>query len=236
MSTPVSVIKTDPVWFKNIGILFKIDRLTEFFPYRLQTLEERMNSVVRLGVYVALLLAIYNREYRLLLIAPAVMLFTYFIYKRHKVYNKPADTKSLKSILKTSKAFEREPEEVKPTLNNPFMNPTILDIKEKPNRKAAKTYFEDTKEAEELREDIKDKFEYNLYRDYDDVYESNNNDRQFYTVPNTETPTNQEKYLEFLYGGMMDGGCKTNVEDCKPYEDLRARPYIFPQPETNPTA
>jgi hypothetical protein len=227
MTTPVAVIKTDPVWFKNFYVLFKSDRVIEFFPNRLQTLEERMNSVARLGVYSGILLTVYKRDYRFLAIIPVVLAMTYIIYKRYHVITNKADTivGATKSILKSR--------EVRPTIDNPFMNPSIDDYAKNTDRPAAKTYYEDTKEAEDIRNAVKDSFEFNLYREVDDVYEKNNSDRQFYTMPNTQIPTAQEEYLEFLYGDMATN-CKTDTSKCVPYEDIRANPVIFPNQNENP--
>ena len=84
MTTPVSVIKSDDIWFKNIYILVRPDRLTEFFPNKMQTVDERMNSVARLGMYASLLLVIYKRDWKYLFGILAVFVVTYVIYKNYK--------------------------------------------------------------------------------------------------------------------------------------------------------
>ena len=226
MTTPVAIIKTDPIWFKNAGILFKLDRITEFFPNRLQTLEERMNSVVRLGVYASILLCVYKRNYASLAIIPVVFLVTWVIYKSYK-------KESMENEVSTKQGILKQKPKIKPTLNNPFMNVTMDDYTSNPQKEPAGHYYQDTQEASETRQDIKNKFEYNLYRD-EDIYEKNNSDRQFYTTPNTQIPSDQESYLNFLYGDMKEN-CKTNVETCQPYEDIRGNPMIFPNKDENPT-
>jgi hypothetical protein len=223
MSTPTPVIKTDSIWFKQLNVLFSFDRITEFVPVSEQSLEERMNSIARFGLYVAILITIYKRDFIYLAIFPATLVFTYFIYKKYKTVEESFGEK-----IQVEK--KEEDEFRKPTLNNPFMNPIVTD---KPDDKQAIEYYQDTKEAEDIRKDINDKFKHDLYMGIDDVYEKNNSQRQFYTIPNTQTPSDQEKFLKFMYPDMTS--CKSNARDCKINEDLRGRPYIFPEQENSPT-
>lgn len=225
MTTPVSIIKSDDIWFKNFHVLFKIDRLVEFFPNKMQTLDERMNSIVRLGIYSSLLLSAYKRNISYLAWIIVVFILTYIIYKNYNKEKFEEETKELISILKKK-------QKITPTYNNPFMNTTMADYTENPDKDEVENYYQDTADAEKTREDINDKFNYNLYQSVEDVYEKNNSRRQFYTTPNTQIPSDQDKYLDFLYGDMKS--CKTNVEDCTPYNDLRRNPPVFPNQEENP--
>jgi hypothetical protein len=220
MSIPNNTIKKDTIWFKDISQLYRPDRLVEFFPNILHTQEERLNAIARLGIYAGILLTVYKRDYRQIIWSLLVLIFTIVIYR---------NTERKETM---SQDVEEIPE-LKPTLNNPFMNPTIVDYGVK-QKGSVPNYSEDTKKAEEIRGDIEDKFNYNLYKSIDDVYDKNNGQRQFYTVPNTDIPSNQEKFLDFLYGD-MEKNCKSDTTKCEPYSDLKANPFIFPNPKDNPT-
>lgn len=219
MSIPQNTIKTDELWFKEISQLYRVDRLTEFFPRISQTQEERLNSIARLGIYAGILLALYKRDYRQLLLSVVILAFTLFVYKRQQT--------------RESMTNEEKKEQPRPTLNNPFMNPNITNFGVKPIKESVPDYSQDTKEAQTLREEVEDKFNYNLYKSIDDVYDTMHGRRDFYTVPNTEVPSNQDKFLEFLYGDMKKN-CKSDTTVCEPYSDLRANPFIFPNPKDNP--
>jgi hypothetical protein len=225
MSTPTSNIQTDLIWYKNLQILVRSDRITEFIPITEQTLEERINSIVRFGLYVSILLSVYNRDAFFLMIFPSFMILSYIIYKK---YNKEL----FEEVTDKTKKQMKIKKEIKPTLNNPFMNTLMTDYVENPEKSKAPTYFEDTKQAEEMRNDISSKFKHDLYMGIDDVYEKNNSQRQFYTTPSTGIPSDQEAYLNFMYPNMTS--CKSDSKDCKINEDLRGRPYIFPEQEKNP--
>lgn len=225
MTTPVSTIKTDKVWFKDVYVLSRVDRLTEFFPNQAQTFEERMNSVVRMGIYSSLLLVVYKRQWKYILWIPLVLLLTYLIQKNYKK-ERFEEEKVIKSAMKNKK--------VAPTINNPFMNTTMEDYRNNPKKEASENYYQDTEDAKKIREDIEEKFNFNLYQSLDDVYDKKNSQRQFYTTPNTAIPSDQDKYLKFLYGKM--DSCKTNGENCKlPDDGLRRNPQIFPNQNENPT-
>jgi len=84
---------------------------------------------------------------------------------------------------------------VKPTRDNPFMNMSLVDRADFPNRPAAC----DPTHAD-TREEIDDKFEHNLYRDFSDVYNRKSNSRQFYTLPVTTATNDQTAFARWCYG------------------------------------
>ena len=53
--------KSNTFWANDIGILFHQDKLIHFFPDDKMTLEEKLNSIVRLSAYVSILLFVYNK-------------------------------------------------------------------------------------------------------------------------------------------------------------------------------
>jgi hypothetical protein len=79
---------SDLFWYDDISVIWKNERLTEFFPTKEQSLEERLNSLVRLCLYCALILFFYHNEYKYLSIFIGSLLFTYFIYKNKSTLNK----------------------------------------------------------------------------------------------------------------------------------------------------
>jgi hypothetical protein len=219
MSIPNSIVKRDKIWFKDVSQLYRLDRVSEFFPNIDHTIEERLNSIARLGLYAGILLAVYKRDYRQLIWSLLCLALTAVIYKTKIKEDMSGEVEELK--------------QKKPTLNNPFMNPNITDYGV-PQTSQVPNYSQDTKDAETTRAQIEDKFNYNLYKSIDDVYDKNNSQRQFYTVPNTDIPSDQVKFLEFLYGDMAKN-CKSDTTMCEPYSDLRSNPFIFPNPKDNPT-
>ena len=53
----------DLFWKHDISVLFKQDKLTHFFPTERMTLSEKLNSIVRLSIYITILLFAYNKNF-----------------------------------------------------------------------------------------------------------------------------------------------------------------------------
>lgn len=99
----------------------------------------------------------------------------------------------------------------KPTLNNPFMNPSILDYNTTEITQACNA------DDKDIQEQITVNFSQDLYRDVDDVWERKNSQRQFMTTPNTMIPNNQIDFAKWLY--YVPSTCKENQYSCLRYVD-----------------
>ena len=96
----------------------------------------------------------------------------------------------------------------KPTVDNPFMNPTLNDIKYNSNKPNACSI--DNSKINNL---INDSFYSRVFREAGDIYGKLSSERQFYTVPSTTIPNDQTSYAEWLY--KRGKTCKeNNGEQC----------------------
>ena len=163
--------KSDPIWFKDMQILVRGDRLSEFFPNEEMTTIEKLNAIMRMTLYIGVLMAVLCRNYLYLYIPIITAGITYAIYtvqgdKKEMYANSLGDVK-----------VEEEPEPcIKPTVDNPFMN--YNKITSDRDRKPACISYDNP----ELKKDIEDKFNVNLYRDVSDLYGKRNSQREFYTT------------------------------------------------------
>ena len=171
----------DKFWFEDPTILFNNNRLLHFVPNINMDFNEKLNSISRFSIYLTLLIYIYSGNYYYLYIPVIVLLLTYLLYKNNK------DIEILEFSLENKNC-------IYPTKHNPFMNPILTDIEENPNRISCieKNPNMDIKT-------INDKFKNNLYRDLSDIYQKNNSQRQYYTVPSTTIPNKQMKFANWLY-------------------------------------
>ena len=102
---------------------------------------------------------------------------------------------------------------IKPTQENPFMNPSLIG-----NNK----YKSCSIENEKIKDDIDYYFNNNVFRETDDLYDKSLLDRQFYTVPSTTIPNNREVLTSWLYD--RGPSCKeNNGEQCynNLYNDIK---------------
>jgi len=101
--------KSDPIWIQDFNILFKKERLTEFFPTKTQTNEERINAIVRLSLYASIVLSIYHSNVKYSAIFIFFLFFTFVIYKHHPLINQKS--KELNKInLNTQQLAQLEAE------------------------------------------------------------------------------------------------------------------------------
>lgn len=108
----------DPLWTQDFNVLFKPDRLMEFFPTKDQTNEERVNAIVRLSFYVSIGLVVYHSNPKFFAIFLFFLGFTFIIYRHHPEM-KPQEQKALSIQEKVQKEVEEqaEKEELNPKLN-----------------------------------------------------------------------------------------------------------------------
>ena len=197
----------EPIWTDDISILLQTDKLIEFVPTDNMTFNQKLNSVVRFSLYLTVILYLYNFNYLNLYILIGVMLATYFIYSFRDSKNIKIESinnfDSATNYRKKNKT--KNPKTCrKPTKDNPFMNWGVYD----------KTF----KKACDINDiDVKDKIEKDfnegLYQNIGDVYQKNNSQRQYYTMPVSSGISEQTDFANWLYG--VPPTCKEgNGEQC----------------------
>jgi hypothetical protein len=201
-------LQSDKFWADDLSVLYNKDRLVEFFPTSKMTMVEKLNSITRLGIYLGVILAILMRNYLYLYITVVVVAITFFIYKFQEdnlelYYDGVNDMRS-----KNNKDKLQEKDCTKPTVDNPLMNFNI--ISDKRDRSKACDSFDNKK----VRDEIEDKFGYNLYRDVGDLYGKNNSQRQYYTMPSTTMPNDQTAFAKWCYN--TGPTCKEKGLYCAP--------------------
>ena len=70
----------DKFWLDDISILYRKDRLTEFFPSNQMTTIEKMNALVRLSIYSGIILTLFTGNYLYLYIPIITLIITALIY------------------------------------------------------------------------------------------------------------------------------------------------------------
>jgi hypothetical protein len=130
-----------------------------------------LNAVVRFSVYLSFLLVMTTRDPWYLLLIPFVMVVTLFLEKWF-----PQAKKITEGFVSSYEGTDRS----EPTDDNPFMNASLVDINDNPNRPPA---------ADVTDIDIRDKVNKafaqtsNIYMDTSDVYDLVQSQRNFHTVP-----------------------------------------------------
>jgi len=185
-------------WFNNYKILF--ENLDDFYPSDNKNLVEKLNSLMRLSIYLGVILSLFTMNYLYLYIPIFIGFITVLIYNTKK-----DDIENFLSNCNDMKC-DTSVKCVQPTTDNPFMNfNTITD--DRYRAPACKSFDNST-----IKEKIEDKFNINLYRDVGDLYGKNNSQREFYTMPSTEVVSNQTSFAKWLYN--TGPTCKEDTIKC----------------------
>jgi hypothetical protein len=107
----------------------------------------------------------------------------------------------------------------RPTVDNPFMNPNITEYNDTHTVAACNA------DDEEINEEMEVNFNHDLFRDVDELWERENSQRQFYTIPNTQVPNNQVEFAKWLYKLPPGSNCKEDASGgaCLRYENLKSQ-------------
>lgn len=192
--------KIDKFWLNDITVLFENDRFLEFWITQDMHDIEKLNAIFRFAIYLSLILSVYNGSFRYLVLAVFIGLATIFInYYGLKKFNCPEffeNTESDEITLRDRQKFKT------PTLNNPFMNSSVYD-RQDPFNKRAIPYPDNSQKSLAVKKEIDEKFSYNLYEDYGDVYKTGGSRQRFYTMPAEFTAHDRNREsLKFFFGDM----------------------------------
>ena len=179
------------IWYENWHDLYQENQYLEVLTMANMMFEEQLNAVFRFFVYLGILLTLLKSNYKYLFIIIFGGIITILLYEYEKVKRKRAE-----------KFLENESLDVvnnglctRSTVENPFMNPSIVDITENPERPTACQVA-----SPEVQQTINSNFNARLFRDVNDVFNRDASQREFYTVPNTRIPNDQDAFAKWLYG------------------------------------
>ena len=175
--------------------MFWLDNISELMnpiiiPDINMTIEEKINAIIRAIIFVGLICTLVFNDTRYILFVIILTIISILIinyqYEKNKKIEKYLDLNDL-DIVDNKKC-------IKPTENNPFMNPNILTTK-----KGNQEYGACSIHNKNINKNINKYFYEKIFRNADDIYDKSTLDRQFYTVASTTIPNNREKLGDWLY-------------------------------------
>ena len=199
-------IKKDIVWYDDPRVLWAPEGAAfRILPSPAETIEEKLNAIMRLTCWFTVIAALLWRDARVLVLVPLVGAVEAFAYQDLRVRAAGVETFLDERGLDVRNGRLC----AKPTSENPFMNVLLTDA---PGRPAAcKVDARISAQQDQL-------FLASATQQAEiDPYDVNGRAaaRQFYTTASSSTPNDQAAYLRFLYGDMMRPGCKAgNGDQC----------------------
>lgn len=175
------------IWYMDIEDFFSLENLSVFFPNKNQAKEEQLNSVFRFSLYLSVLFYLYNRNENVFVIPLLVGVYTIATYKIYKKSTKEDEFKNYAQFRETQRRH--------PTIDNPYMNPNLI------TKESADVPARDVL-SKETQKEIQHLFDLHAVKDSKDLFQTNNANQRFYTVPSTTIPNRQDEFAKFLYGDM----------------------------------
>lgn len=218
----------DLLWIYKPSILWEDlnpqSLFSSFIPLKSMSSVEKVNCLTRILVFLGLIVMIIRPSTRffVIFITTFVLLWLMLYVIKKNVYegfyttsnesipsSYPISTHNQsKHYMKTDHKHIQQ-DYTQPTMNNPLMNVLQNDYKDAEDRKPAEPSY-NTRVRDEINKCVEDKF--HIYNDdptqyhLGDSLKFEQSMRQFYTMPNTQIPNDQDKFLKFCYGSM--GSCR----------------------------
>jgi hypothetical protein len=214
-------------WFQDLGnTIFNLDYALKIFPDSDMTYAEKINTLVRLSIYIGLILGLFYKNYLFLYIPIIVMVMTYLLYifridqleglrqnqgpnsNLNSINQKNLDDLTKRNMSSSYSYGGDNPNSFKDILNiktcskpntlNPFMNPLLTEILDNPDRPDAApiTSHEVKKQIEHAFQQTSD-----LHMDTSDRFDLSQAMRTFSTLQSATIPSNQDGFLKFLAKG-----------------------------------
>jgi hypothetical protein len=187
-------MQRDPVWYDDIGVLPR--KWAEFFPRASMTTDERTNAYVRLVLYVTLALYLYNRDARGVVFGFVLVAVLSALHRKTIEPYAPALPATSPDTTASSSCKKSTPD-------NPFANYLLTDNPDDPPACA----YDDHKDL------VRENFNRNLFRNPEDLFEKQNSQRQFFSMPHGKVP-DTKAFAEFLSGGTSRRVCKEDTTAC----------------------
>lgn len=192
---PVVMKTYDPIFLESPSVLFSDSNWRLFFPDKSMNQSEVFNALTRFSIYLFVILSLLNNSLTYLLIPVFVVLLSLFVH----IFGDSVER------------MGPGPQYFYPTKANPMMNPNLANDadfdKKRPDM-----------DSPEVQSEIKKKFYSGLFRDVDDLWEKNNSERQFYSVPFDGFILNPHttKFANWLYNKGQPT-CKEDSTQCNRY-------------------
>jgi hypothetical protein len=189
-------------WFDDPKQLIDAGQVTQFWPTREHTPEDRVNAASRFVIYVCCILYLIRRDPRVFVLGATVIGVIYVLYKSKMVkegYGVAMDGATCQM----------------PTVDNPMGNVLITDYTDAPNRLEA-CYYASVKPF--ISSYNSDRIPYDAGRSRSPMpkFLRNAAERQFVSNPVTSIPGDQTAFAEWLYGPKNGPMCKSDTRFCNP--------------------
>jgi len=203
-------------WADQYGVLSNKNYISQIFPSKSYSNVENLNAIMRFSIFVSISSYAMTRKPWTL----SIMIFGAFVTLLLNEHEKSDKNISKEKFGSTACKLTKNKTNSKssnkgcrtPTQPNPFMNPTLADFDVAQKHEGGACSVNN----KNVRRRMNRYFNDGTFRDFKDFF-GRNGTRQFYTVAASSIPSNQENFLNYVYGGKNQHTCKTNSCYCQGY-------------------
>lgn len=180
----------EKIWYQDLPNFFTLQNYYVILPLQSLTIEERLNAIARFFIYFGVIMALLRSNGNHLFWGIVALLVTAIVYKFHVKTTQRIDKYlQIKDVDVVDNAVCK-----RTTVENPFMNPTVDEYGTRTNYEGACPITNN-----KIYNKMSDNFSERMFQDSSDIYGKMASQRQFYTVPNTSIPNDQEGFAKWLY-------------------------------------
>jgi hypothetical protein len=161
--------------------------------------KDKILAIMYLIIFLSIIFTLIFKNVLFILIGIVLIILLFYVY----LFDEKVKIDTNETLSNRNLTFINNKICVKPSLDNPFMNPTIIDYNNNNNDIKACPYNE-----VDIEKNVNIYFKQNVYKDINDIYERNFSERQFYTVPASTIPNDRQSFEKWLYH--RDKTCKEN--------------------------
>jgi len=209
-------IENTNIWFTNPSILLKKEYITQVWPTKNMSRDEKINAISRLVIILSVLGFLVTQNYNFFLTGFITLGVTAILFYARENNSSTSDDKTQKEGFTNSALYQSTKNQfTNPSVKNPFMNVLLPEIQDNPKRKKAAPAYNRAVEKQ-INNDTQDMIVSNFDNDpeikkklfstlgdsleFEDFGQYN-----FYATANTRVPNDQKDFAEFCYGDMVSG-------------------------------
>jgi hypothetical protein len=200
-------------WINDLSILFSKNHFLEVIPLSNMKFNNKLNAIFRLSIYYFIVITLIKKDIKNIFVPVVVGLVTIVLYNYHSKNNNISESivnnnntnHSINGVNidvvnnNVSNVSSNNNSGIKgcriSTEDNPFMNPTFMDISVGNMEESCKSYNNSV-----VRELENVNYNSGLYVDQFDIYGKEQGNRQFYTVPVNSIVNDQGSFAQWCYG------------------------------------
>jgi len=164
--------------------------MINFIPLINMSFKDKILAITNIIIFISLILSLITKNIAFILFGIILIIFLYYIY----LYNDKVIIDTNETLKNRNLSIVDNKLCVIPTIENPFMNPSIIDYTNNNNNIKSCPIDKDI-----INNNINNYFQQNVYKDVNDIYEREFSARQFYTMPSTTIPNDRKSYEDWLY-------------------------------------